>query len=78
VLNSEGRWTRLDGIPCSERSQAVCTDAGGTCNIQLDGYTVQTFTCLAVGMLWFVLYRKKLGELQQLPHSAWLIQKTDR
>jgi len=76
-MSTEGLWTRLDGISCSEGSQEGCVKAGGTCQVQLDGYTVQTFTCLALGVLWLVLYGKKLAKLQLLPHSAWLIQSAD-
>ena len=34
----------------------MCTAAAGTCVMQRDGYYITTGICLAVGLLFFVLY----------------------
>jgi hypothetical protein len=76
VVTKEGHWSRLRNIVCSEKFLTTCNEAGGTCNIQVDGYTIQTFACLILGFLWVMMYKKTLADLQQLPHSAWMVQKS--
>ncbi|KAI1343417.1 MFS general substrate transporter [Xylariaceae sp. FL0016] len=49
-----------------------CTNGGGTCETQHDGYYIVNVLCVIVGLLTFMVYiRKKVLILQSLPLRAW-------
>ena len=56
-------------------SDHICKNAGGTCNIQLDGYTIQVILGVIIGFLWLLFFANKLKSLQALPHIDWMISK---
>jgi PAT family acetyl-CoA transporter-like MFS transporter 1 len=58
-------------FPCHVES--VCSEHGGTCEMQLDGYTIQVAMGLVAGVLWLLTYSHKVQQLQALPHEEWLI-----
>ncbi|XP_023936092.2 acetyl-coenzyme A transporter 1 [Bicyclus anynana] len=59
---------------CATQLEAdVCKNQGGTCNIRIDGYYIETVLCLVAGFLWLQWGRKTIKRLQRLPPSAWQI-----
>lgn len=62
-------------ISCAD-SEHKCRNAGGTCIIQLDGYTIQVILGVVIGFIWLGLFTNKLIYLQALPHSDWMISKS--
>ncbi|KAJ1432975.1 acetyl-coenzyme A transporter 1-domain-containing protein [Ochromonadaceae sp. CCMP2298] len=58
-------------FPCTVDS--VCSEHGGTCELQLDGYTIQVALGLVIGVLWLLTYSHKVQQLQALPYGEWLI-----
>ena len=49
-----------------------CTDGGGVCHIQRDGYYVTNIICVIIGIVTFVAYiRPRARQLQALPLRAW-------
>ena len=72
--NYIGIWSKVD-IACSIHDSVVCVDNGGSCNIQLDGYTVQTGICLFIGIVWVLIFQSKLNDLQSLSFNDWMISK---
>ncbi|XP_012567090.1 acetyl-coenzyme A transporter 1 isoform X1 [Hydra vulgaris] len=51
-----------------------CTNAGGKCVTQVDGYYVETAICTALGFLWLIWRRQSLKQLQSMKESAWKIK----
>jgi PAT family acetyl-CoA transporter-like MFS transporter 1 len=64
--------TFLDKIDCKQNKKE-CEAAGGTCNMRVDGYTVQIIGATIVGVLWIFLMRDKVLQLQNLPLGDWLV-----
>mmetsp|Transcript_1154 Transcript_1154/g.3973 ORF Transcript_1154/g.3973 Transcript_1154/m.3973 type:complete len:690 (+) Transcript_1154:1372-3441(+) len=57
-------------------SKTECTDgaevgAATQCRLAYDGYYLLSFCALVYGIVWFVLMRNKLLELERAPISAW-------
>jgi len=57
----------------SSSGTAVCTEHGGSCVVELDGYTVEVALGLVIGFLWLLVFRSRVAHLQSLNHSEWLI-----
>ncbi|KAJ8675824.1 hypothetical protein QAD02_011610 [Eretmocerus hayati] len=51
----------------------TCTTSGGVCNMQLDGYYIESLLCVVIGCLWLRWGRRKLGYLQNRPLSTWRV-----
>eukprot|EP01032_Pedospumella_encystans_P010456 gene10456-12216_t len=60
-------------FPCSPHDHALCTEHGGKCTIDLDGYTLQAYVALCVGIAWVLLFWNRVKNLQALPHTDWLV-----
>ncbi|KAJ0176660.1 hypothetical protein K1T71_007839 [Dendrolimus kikuchii] len=54
-------------------ANALCKSKGGTCDIRMDGYYIETVICLVLGFLWLQWGRPTIKRLQRLPASAWQI-----
>lgn len=56
----------------AEAEKHRCSDGGGTCRIEQDGYYFINVLCVLFGVATFVLYiRPAAIKLQALPLRAW-------
>jgi len=55
----------------------ACTSAGGKCNIIIDGYYIETVTCIALGFLWLLWKRHSLINLQNRKEADWKVTYTN-
>ncbi|KAL1411897.1 hypothetical protein Q8F55_002883 [Vanrija albida] len=64
------------GLQCtSEEGKAACKTAGGTCNIERDGYYVMTAICIVLSAALLTLHiLPTVRRLQSLPMSAWRVK----
>ncbi len=46
--------------------QAECEGAGGQCKTLTDGYYVESFACVAVGLIWLLLWGRRTVERLQV------------
>ena len=60
---------------CSTISKReLCMDThNGACNMQFDGYYIESILCLIIGLAWLRWGRRKIDLLQTRPMSAWKI-----
>ncbi|XP_076645880.1 acetyl-coenzyme A transporter 1 [Halictus rubicundus] len=67
---------------CSTISEReLCTNThNGVCNMQLDGYYIESVLCLIIGLAWLRWGRRRIEALQARPMSAWkaILSKQDR
>ncbi|XP_053161584.1 acetyl-coenzyme A transporter 1 [Hemicordylus capensis] len=54
----------------------LCTKAGGSCVITLDGYYVESIVCVALGFAWWLFLGPKLKKLQDERSSSWKCRRT--
>ncbi|KAG7333510.1 hypothetical protein KOW79_003645 [Hemibagrus wyckioides] len=60
------------GQTCSSAEEAgLCVKEGGVCVTALDGYYVESFVCVLIGLAWWILFGKKMKRLQEESPSAW-------
>ena len=52
-----------------------CINAGGNCDMHIDGYTIQTMAALSFGVAWFFLCSRLLNKLGSIPSIEWLVKK---
>lgn len=65
----------IPGLHCSGKIHAKdCTNAGGVCQIFVDGYYVESIVCVVLGVLWLRWKGKQTRALQDLPESVWRYQ----
>lgn len=67
----------LSLFDCSH-STTTCESHGGQCNVQLDGYTLESAVCVIVGIFWIFAFRDAVSKLQNLPYRDWLVVGKDR
>lgn len=48
-----------------------CTQHGGACETNVDGYYIESILLIAIGFLWYIWRYKKVKELDRLDISAW-------
>jgi PAT family acetyl-CoA transporter-like MFS transporter 1 len=53
----------------------MCSSQGGSCNVTLDGYTIQTILCILIGFIWIFSFRDTVARLQSLPFREWMVVK---
>jgi PAT family acetyl-CoA transporter-like MFS transporter 1 len=68
---------KLSGIDCTP-SFSSCISEGGQCNIQLDGYTIETVLSVVIGVIWIFMFRDRVAQLQSLPFSDWMVIGKDK
>eukprot|EP00752_Nemacystus_decipiens_P013489 g11948.t1 len=56
----------------------LCQEAGGSCVIWLDGYTVQAWGCTIIGLIWLGAFARRVLRMQDLPAQAWLVSSSDK
>jgi len=66
----------VQGLACPKKpfelgGKNACTQAGGTCAIQTDGFYTVCWASLALGIILGALYIKYLPRLMSLPISMW-------
>lgn len=67
-----------DNMCASPEDEAICKADGGTCNVRIDGFYIETVLCLVMGFLWLQWGRPTINKLQRLPASAWQIGRYNR
>jgi len=50
-----------------------CTDAGGKCNTYIDGYYIESISCVVIGFMWLLWRRRSLQNLQSYKATAWKV-----
>ncbi|XP_044727688.1 acetyl-coenzyme A transporter 1 [Chrysoperla carnea] len=55
-----------------------CTDAGGTCETQIDGFYLETVICAVIGFIWLLWIGRKINYLQSLNEAHWSVFKNEK
>ncbi|CAB3374202.1 Hypothetical predicted protein [Cloeon dipterum] len=51
-----------------------CEDRGGMCKTEIDGYYIESFVCVVIGVLWLSLWGKRtIKKIQGLGKTAWQV-----
>lgn len=58
----------------NEKSQ--CSSKGGVCSTTVDGYTIQTGTCIVLGLIWLLVSRNTVRHLQSRRQDEWSSTKS--
>lgn len=67
----------IGSVTCSDaEARQACTDAGGECLIVRDGFFVETFICLAIGVMWLLFFYRRIQFLQNLKIDKWRVNAT--
>lgn len=69
---STGRVVELEQ-QCHFHHGKECHDHGGKCVDNLDGYTVLSFGCLFIGIIWIFVFKNHVQKLESLPMENWMI-----
>lgn len=74
-LSSDGSGEDLGTctIPSGEKNDPLCAAQGGECGYEIDGYYIMVFLCFGVGVVWWVLFKNALSELQSQKAEAWRV-----
>ncbi|CAK1580229.1 unnamed protein product [Parnassius mnemosyne] len=71
--------TDLSDNKCASALETeLCKNSGGTCDVRIDGFYIETIICLIAGFLWLQWGRTTINRLQRLPASAWQIGRLGR
>lgn len=54
-----------------------CHGVGGKCILLQDGFFTEIVVCFVIGVLWFVLFYRRVKRVEQLPMHAWRVSKKD-
>lgn len=61
---------------CSDAGERqACIDAGGECLIIQDGYYVETVICSVLGIIWFLVFYRRIMRLQNLKITQWRVKQ---
>lgn len=72
TLNSTSLESFYNVSKCSNRDQqATCTNLGGTCVVDIDGYYIEVALNAIYGMFWYFWGKRTIEYLQKLPRSDW-------
>lgn len=67
----------MDNSCSSPEDTAQCTESGGVCATQVDGYYLEAGLCFLLGSAWLLLWgRKTIQRLQDAPQSAWTVVRS--
>nr|CAG4649258.1 EOG090X04K8 [Scapholeberis mucronata]SVE93560.1 EOG090X04K8 [Scapholeberis mucronata] len=65
-----------DDNQCRDSAETqACTDKGGQCIVELDGFYVESLVCIVIGFLWLRWGRRVIHNLQSKNESAWKVRK---
>ena len=48
-------------------------EMGGVCTAKFDAFLVVAAICISIGLIWLILFRSILSNLQTIPKSQWLV-----
>ncbi|XP_038062016.1 acetyl-coenzyme A transporter 1-like [Patiria miniata] len=69
VGGAAGEGAELD---CDNKAEAkACSEAGGHCETDIDGYYIEITACLIIGFCWLLWQSKRVRHLQDLNEDAW-------
>ncbi|XP_048362248.1 acetyl-coenzyme A transporter 1 [Sphaerodactylus townsendi] len=67
----------VQGHNCGTAAAAeLCTKEGGSCVITLDGYYVESITCVVLGFAWWLFLGPKFKKLQDERPTSWKCRRT--
>jgi PAT family acetyl-CoA transporter-like MFS transporter 1 len=52
-----------------------CKNLGGVCETKLDAFYVETLACSLFGIIWIMIFKKVMYNLQALPKKSWKLTK---
>ena len=73
IANLGSKWTAAALWLLPKLTYTSCD--GQKCKITLDGYTVQTFSCALIGILWIFLMKGYVDKIKTSKTEDWLLQK---
>nr|CAG4648604.1 EOG090X04K8 [Polyphemus pediculus] len=62
-----------DNVCASAAESLACTEKGGHCVVELDGFYVEIFICIVIGLVWLRWGRRIIQQLQSKDESAWKV-----
>uniref|UniRef100_A0A2S2NEJ2 Acetyl-coenzyme A transporter 1 n=1 Tax=Schizaphis graminum TaxID=13262 RepID=A0A2S2NEJ2_SCHGA len=54
--------------------QNACKSNGGDCITIVNGYYVESVICTVIGIIWYIIFKNKLRELQSKRPSHWVVK----
>ena len=60
----------------SQATAKACTEYGGSCDVERDGYFSIAVICFLAGIAYYPFVRRAMARLQELPLSAWRVSDT--
>lgn len=63
-----------DAGVCPQNSKG-CSEVGGHCAVDIDGYTIQSIVCFLVGVAWVVVYDKSIKKLELTSNTDWSLNR---
>ncbi|XP_060833849.1 acetyl-coenzyme A transporter 1-like isoform X2 [Rhopalosiphum padi] len=54
--------------------QNECKSNGGDCITTVNGYYVESVICTIIGIVWYIIFKNKLEELQSKSPSHWVVK----
>ena len=73
IANLGSKWTAAALWLLPKLTYTSCN--GSNCKITLDGYTVQTFACTIIGVLWIMFMKGYIDKVKASKPEDWLLQK---
>jgi MFS transporter, PAT family, solute carrier family 33 (acetyl-CoA transportor), member 1 len=68
---SNSTYSFNDNKCIDKLAKSECIDNGGRCNIDIDGYYIETAINVVYGIIWYQWAKRMLIFLQELPISDW-------
>ena len=62
----------LNGSSCDTLEwEKSCTEAGGICDIKIDGYYIESVFLAVVGFIWLLFAKSKIKHIESLSKADW-------
>lgn len=52
----------------------MCKLNNGECIVIMNGYYAEVGICMAIGLIWFIIFKKPIKNLQHRNLSSWLVK----
>lgn len=52
----------------------MCTANNGECIVTVNGYYTEVGLCIAIGLVWYIVFKKPIVNLQRSNLSDWLVK----
>lgn len=52
----------------------MCNLFGGTCEVFIDGFYIETIMCTIYGIIWIFIFRKIINNLQSKHVKEWHVE----